>query len=277
MNRWLRSTVLTVMFALLTMSVAQAQDTVTVTGKVTTAADGLALPGATVTIPALKLTAETGEDGTTRSPCPPAMRRDRPSKSSVIYSGLQTAIGQRRAVGSRTGRARFRARVRLPRRDHRRLARGRRRGGEGGAGRHPHAAADRDRGRERDQPDHPGARAVVQLPAADDHRRHRHRAPGDPARPRARPGAGAGQRQAPAHQRAGARQRHHRPRLDRRRPQRHPGLGDRAHRDPARRRRRAVRLGRHRRRDQHRAQVRASAARRSTVEGRHDHRTATAS
>ena len=57
MNRWLGSTILTLMFALLTISVAQAQDTVTLTGKVTTAADGLALPGATVTIPALKLSA----------------------------------------------------------------------------------------------------------------------------------------------------------------------------------------------------------------------------
>ena len=54
------------------------------------------------------------------------------------------------------------------------------------------------------------------------------RPPGHPARPRLGPGAGARQRQAPAHQRAGARQRLDRPRLDRRRPERHPRLGDRA-------------------------------------------------
>ena len=90
MNRWLRSTVLTLMFALLTMSVAQAQDTVTVTGKVTTAADGLALPGATVTIPALKLSAETGEDGTYSITVPASDARGQTVEVKVIYFGLQT-------------------------------------------------------------------------------------------------------------------------------------------------------------------------------------------
>ena len=90
MNRWLRSTVLTLMFALLTMSVAQAQDTVTLTGKVTTAADGLALPGATVTIPALKLSAETGEDGTYSITVPASDARGQTVEVKVIYFGLQT-------------------------------------------------------------------------------------------------------------------------------------------------------------------------------------------
>ena len=90
MNRWLRSTILTLMFALLTMSVAQAQDTVTVTGKVTTAADGLALPGATVTIPALKLPAETGEDGTYSITVPASDARGQTVEVKVIYFGLQT-------------------------------------------------------------------------------------------------------------------------------------------------------------------------------------------
>ena len=70
----------------------------------------------------------------------------------------------------------------------------------------------------------------------------------------ARPGAGAGQRQAPPHHRAGQRQRHPGPRFLAGRPQRDPDRGDRARRSAARWRLGAVRLGRHRRRHQHRAQ-----------------------
>ena len=62
----------------------------TVTGKVTTAADGLALPGATVTIPALKLSAETGEDGTYSITVPASDARGQTVEVKVIYFGLQT-------------------------------------------------------------------------------------------------------------------------------------------------------------------------------------------
>ena len=65
-------------------------------------------------------------------------------------------------------------------------------------------------------------RALARLPAPGDHRRHRPHPPRHPARPRARPDAGAGERQAPPPVGAGQRQRLDRPRLGRRRPQRDP-------------------------------------------------------
>ena len=64
--------------------------------------------------------------------------------------------------------------------------------------------------------------AVVQFPAAVDHRRHGHGAAGDAPRPGTGSGARAHQRQAAAPERARAPQRQHRPRLDRRRSQRDP-------------------------------------------------------
>ena len=63
---------------------------------------------------------------------------------------------------------------------------GRRRSGEGRPGRHHHAGTDRLERLHRDRAGDPGAGAVVQLSAPDDHRRHRHGAPRDAARPRAR-------------------------------------------------------------------------------------------
>ena len=69
---------------------------------------------------------------------------------------------------------------------------------------------------------------VVQLPAAVDRRRHRRAAPGDAARPRPRPDAGAGQRQAPPRLGAAQHQRHGRPRQRGGRPQPDPGTRDRA-------------------------------------------------
>ena len=59
----LRSTVLVLVLAVCAVSPARAQEVVTVTGKVTTAVDGQSLPGATVSIASLKLSAETGPDG----------------------------------------------------------------------------------------------------------------------------------------------------------------------------------------------------------------------
>ena len=124
------------------------------------------------------------------------------------------------------------------------------------------SAADRSDGRRRDHAGDPDARAVVQLPAPDDLRRHRLGAAGDAARPWPRSGARARQRQAAASDRADPHQQHDRPRIGRRRPQRDSGVGHRAHRDPARRRRGAVRVRRHRRRHQHRPEVRACRGRR---------------
>ena len=90
MNRWLRSTCITAIFAILTAPAARAQDAINVTGKVTTAADGLALPGATVTIPALKLTAETAADGTYSIIVPASDAKGQTVEVRVIYFGLQT-------------------------------------------------------------------------------------------------------------------------------------------------------------------------------------------
>ena len=71
-------------------------------------------------------------------------------------------------------------------------------------------------GSHRDGADDPGRRAVLQLSARDDRRRHRPHAPRDAARPGARPDARARQRQASPHQRARQRERLRRPRRRRR-------------------------------------------------------------
>ena len=89
MNRCLRSTVLTLGLAVLTASATLAQEAVTVTGKVTTAADGLPLPGVTVTIPALKLTAETAADGTYSIAVPASAAKGQTVEVRVVYFGLQ--------------------------------------------------------------------------------------------------------------------------------------------------------------------------------------------
>ncbi len=60
-SRW---TAVAFLLTLLGPVTVWAQGPVTVAGKVTTAADGLALPGATVSIAVLKLSAVTGTDGT---------------------------------------------------------------------------------------------------------------------------------------------------------------------------------------------------------------------
>ena len=68
---------------------AFAQGDVTVTGKVTTEADGLPLPGATVTIPSLKLSAETGADGSYSLVVPAALARGQSVEIRVAFPGLQ--------------------------------------------------------------------------------------------------------------------------------------------------------------------------------------------
>ncbi len=67
---------------------AQAQDVV-VSGKVTTAADGQSLPGATVTIASLKLTAETSPDGAYSITVPAAMAKGQTVEIRVVFPGLQ--------------------------------------------------------------------------------------------------------------------------------------------------------------------------------------------
>ncbi len=257
-----RGASLFVLLGFLTAGLA-AQSTTTVSGVVTTRADGLPVPGAVVSLVGSTATATTDAEGKYRLDVPPALARAgkiqvkveglglpakivdveiRPDTPATADVGLSLGFEEQITVGSRMAGAEAR---------------------EGGAGRRHHPGSDRDERLRRDDAGHPGAGAVVQFPAPDHHRRHRHGAPGDAARPRPRSGAGPHQRQAPSSERAGPPQWQHRPRLHRRRPQCHPGLGDRADRDAPRRRRGAVRLGRHRRRHQHRAQRGRVAVRRS--------------
>ena len=235
---------------------ALAQTSAILTGTVTTRADGLPVPGAVVSLVGTDISATTDTAGKYRLEIPPAYARAgtiqlkvdalglppkiygveiNPSAPNTFDVALSLGFEEQVTVGSRAAGAEAR---------------------EGGAGRRHHAGTDRLHRLRRDGAGDPGARAVVQFPAADDHRRHRHGAAGDAARPRPRSGAGARQRQAAPPERARAPERQHRPRFDRRRPERDSGLGDRSHRGAARRRRGAVRLGCHRRRHQHRAQGR---------------------
>ncbi|MDQ3419922.1 MAG: TonB-dependent receptor [Acidobacteriota bacterium] len=85
----LRSTVLGLVLLASAAGPTWAQDVVTVTGKVTTAADGQSLPGATVSIAALKLTAETGADGSYSIPVPAAMAKGQSVEIRVTFPGLQ--------------------------------------------------------------------------------------------------------------------------------------------------------------------------------------------
>ncbi len=105
----------------------------------------------------------------------------------------------------------------------------------------------------------PGS-AELQLPAAVDHRRHRRHPPGDAARPRPRPDAGADQRQAPPQRRPPQHQRLGRARYQRGRHQHDPDHRAQPGRSAARRRRRPIWLGRDRRRDQFPAPQRARRA-----------------
>jgi hypothetical protein len=94
---------------------------------------------------------------------------------------------------------------------------------KGGTGRHHPAGADRVRAIDRDEPDHSEDRAVVQLPAADDHRRHGHGSSGDAARPRPDQVLVMVNGKRRHAERARQREQLRRPRLERRRSQRHPG------------------------------------------------------
>ena len=85
-----------------------------------------------------------------------------------------------------------------------------------GADRRDRRRAVEQFGPDRDQQAAQSARPVVQLPAAVADRRHRLAASGDAARPAARPGAGADQRQAASSGGADQPQRFGRPRRDRR-------------------------------------------------------------
>jgi iron complex outermembrane receptor protein len=86
----LRRAAFTLLIALLVPAAVRAQDGVIVTGKVTTAADGQSLPGATVSIPALKLAAETGADGTYSITVPTALAKGQTVEIRVTFAGLQT-------------------------------------------------------------------------------------------------------------------------------------------------------------------------------------------
>ena len=242
-----------------TSGIATAQEALTVTGLVTTRVDGLPVSGAVVSVVGADATATTDAAGRYSLQVPRRAARGDRIQLQVDAPGLARVSTEVVVTGA--GAHRRRGAVSDVHRDgHGRIACGGKRRRTRRSRRRHHARPDCGERLHRDGAGDPVARAVLQLPEADDHRRHRHGAPGDAARPGARSGAGAHQRQAAPPERARASERQHRPRLDRRGPERHPALGHRSHRGAARRRRRAVRVRRHRRRHQHRAQGRRVAA-----------------
>ena len=86
---FLRSTYLALVLAALAATTASAQGVVTITGKVTTASDGLSLPAATVSIPALKLSAVTTADGSYTITVPAAQAKGQTVEMRVTFPGLQ--------------------------------------------------------------------------------------------------------------------------------------------------------------------------------------------
>ena len=74
---------------LLCPAVASAQDPSVVTGRITTRDDGLPLPGATVSIPTLKLTAVTDADGRYQLAVPPGQAKGQSVELNVTFAGLQ--------------------------------------------------------------------------------------------------------------------------------------------------------------------------------------------
>src|SRR5215217_4661620 len=89
MTRSLRTACFALILAAFTVTAAHAQGTAVVTGKVTTAADGLPLPGASVSIAALKLTAETAADGTYKIEVPAPQAKGQTVEIRVTFPGLQ--------------------------------------------------------------------------------------------------------------------------------------------------------------------------------------------
>ncbi|MBA2304904.1 MAG: TonB-dependent receptor [Acidobacteria bacterium] len=85
----LRLTFLVLFLAVVTAVPALAQDDVTIRGRITTVADGLSLPGASVTIPTLKLSAETSQEGTYALVVPAAQVKGQLVELRVTFTGLQ--------------------------------------------------------------------------------------------------------------------------------------------------------------------------------------------
>ena len=75
--------------ALLSPAIAYAQEPTVVTGRITTRDDGLPVPGATVAIPTLKLTALTDSDGRYQLTVPAAQAKGQEVELSVTVAGLQ--------------------------------------------------------------------------------------------------------------------------------------------------------------------------------------------
>src|SRR5687768_3962471 len=69
-----------------------AQESAVVTGQVTTALDGLSVPGATVAIPSLGLSATTDADGRYSLPVPAGTARGQRVEIRVTFSGLQPGM-----------------------------------------------------------------------------------------------------------------------------------------------------------------------------------------
>src|SRR5687768_5332960 len=69
---------------------AVAQDATTISGTITTRADGLSLPGATIAIPSLKLETTSGPDGTFRLTIPADRAKGQAVQVTVSFAGLQT-------------------------------------------------------------------------------------------------------------------------------------------------------------------------------------------
>ncbi len=177
----------------------------------------------------------------------------RPTSTEGGRTGSAAFVDRNRGQRGVADRGR-RSEPRLRREHHRRVSHCRGRGREGRPGRRHHARSDCLERLCGNRAGHSVARGIVQLSAADDHRRHRHRQARNAARPGTRSGAGADQRQAASSECARASERQHRPRLDRCGSERDSRLGDRSHRGAPRRGSCSVRFGRDRRRDQHRPQ-----------------------
>ena len=176
---------------LLISTTTSAQDIISISGTVTTRADGLSVPGAVVTVVGVDVKATTRRERTLQ----PAGAARPPARRAGSGEGGCSRASWPRPPRSSSARRSLTVDVALTSRFHRtgdgRIARVRGRGGKGRAGRHHHARADCRQRLRRDGTGDSVPDAVVQLSASDDHRRHRHRPARDAARPGPRSGARA--------------------------------------------------------------------------------------
>lgn len=93
MRRRLCLTGLLIFTILASATTARAQEATVITGQVTTKDDGLSLPGATVSIPSLNVSATTDAEGRYSLPLPPG-RTSGTVELRVTFAGLSPVILQ---------------------------------------------------------------------------------------------------------------------------------------------------------------------------------------